>query len=169
MPNTKSFAPKEYEVKTGGSDFFKPQQGDNKFRILTDMISGIEGWKDNKPFRRPEGSTIDADEVDVDQKSGKPKINEFMAMYVYNYATKKIEIASFTQATIKKEILKYSRDEEWGHPDQYDITVSKSGEGLTTKYSFKFSPAKPLAKDVQTVVDAASPEFDLVKALSIES
>jgi len=168
MPKTQTFAPQDYEVKTGGSDFFKPQPGDNKFRILTNMISGVEGWRENKPFRRAEGCTISDDEVDVDARSGKPKKSEFMAMYVFNYTNKKVEVASFTQAGIKKEILKYSRDEEWGHPSGYDITLTKSGEGLLTKYSFKFSPAKPLSADVQKVVDEAQKTFDLEGALSVK-
>lgn len=166
---TSDFVPKDYEPTTGGSDFFKLVQGDNKFRILTDALIGKVGWNDNKPFRR--GGTdavIDASEVDVNDQ-GKPKIQEFMAFYVYDYAAEKVKIAEFTQATIKKELVKYAQDEEWGHPSQYDITINKTGEKLTTKYSFKPSPAKPLSKTVQAVVDEATPTFDLKGALGIDA
>ena len=33
------------------SQFAKLQMGANKFRILSDVITGWEGWKNNKPFR----------------------------------------------------------------------------------------------------------------------
>lgn len=164
-----TFVPKDYEVKTGGNDFLKLQSGDNKFRILTDAVVGVEGWKDNKPFRRGGANAkIDADEVDLDQKTGKPKISDFMAMYVYSYNDDKIMIASFNQVGIRKTIVEYASDADWGHPSGYDITITKTGDGMLSRYSMKPSPAKPLAKAVQVVVDEAEPEFDLVKALNIE-
>src|ERR1700690_4228214 len=113
-PKTSSFVPEGYEVKTSGGDFFKLTAGDNKFRILTDAVVGKEGWKDNKPFRRGGAdATIDADEVDMDAKTKKPKINDFMAFYVYNHNDGKIQIASFTQSGIKKAIVEYASDEDW--------------------------------------------------------
>lgn len=172
MPKTKpsSFVPEGYEVKTSGGDFFKLTTGDNKFRILTDAVVGKEGWKDNKPFRRGGAdATIDADEVDMDQKTKKPKINDFMAFYVYNHNDSKIQIASFTQSGIKKAIVEYAGDEDWGHPSKYDITVNKTGEGLTTKYTVKPSVPKPLAASVQKEVDLAAEFFDLENALGIEA
>lgn len=171
MPKTKtsSFVPEGYEVKTAGGDFFKLQPGDNKFRILTDAVVGKEGWRENKPFRRGGADAhIDSDEVDMDAKTKKPKINDFMAFYVYNHNDSKIQIASFTQAGIKKAIVEYASDEDWGHPQSYDLTVSKSGEGLTTKYAIKPSPAKALSPSIQKEVDLASEFFDLEGALGIE-
>jgi len=169
-PKSSSFVPKDYEVNTGGSDFFKLQPGDNKFRILTDAVIGKEGWKDNKPFRRGGvDAEIDVDEVDEDEKSGKPKINDFMAFYVLDHSDGKIKVAQFNQASIRKELVKYASDSDWGHPENYDITITKSGEGLTTKYSFKASPPKPLAPANEKLVAAASPTFDLEGALSIDA
>lgn len=173
MSTTSSFVPADYEVSSGGSNFFKPKAGENKFRILSDALVGKEGWKDNTPFRRAgTDAVIDESEVDVETnpKTGKtkPKINDFMAFYVYDYFTGKIAIASFTQAGIKKAILSYAQNEEWGHPSNYDLNLKKSGEGLLTKYELTPSPAKALAKEVQEVVDAAKPSFDLAHALSVE-
>lgn len=168
--NTKAstFAPAGYEVKTGASDFFKPKAGANKFRILTDSVVVLEGWKDNKPFRRDLELGIKDHEVDEDEKSGKPKINEIMAFYIYSYDEDKIMIASFSQATIKKEILALANDEEWGHPSGYDITIKKTGDGFQSRYTVTPSPKKALAKTVQAVVDEAEASFDLDKALTIE-
>lgn len=172
MPKAKasSFVPEGYEVKTSGGDFFKLAAGDNKFRILTDAVVGKEGWKDNKPFRRGGADAhIDADEVDMDVKTKKPKINDFMAFYVYNHNDNKIQIASFTQNGIKKSIVEYASDEDWGHPTGYDITISKSGDGLLTKYGVKPSVPKPLAAAVQKEVDLAAEFFDLENALGIDA
>lgn len=166
---TSSFIPKDYEVSDGASLFFKLKQGDNKFRVLSDALVGKLGWKDNKPFRRAGADAeISPEEVDVSDQ-GKPKIHDFMAFYIYDYATEKVCVAEFTQKGIKKEFVNYANDEEWGHPKEYDITISKSGEKLLTKYTFKPSPAKPFSKAVQAAFEEAEPTFDLAGALNIES
>lgn len=170
MPTRNTFVPKGYEPKSGNSDFFKFEAGDNKFRILTDAVIGKVGWKDNKPFRRSgEDAVIEADEVDVDAKTKRPKINEFMAFMVYSYDHEKVMLAEITQAGIKKAIVEFAQDEEWGHPSGYDITVNRKGEGFSSKYTVKPSPAKPLAKDIQKTVDAESEFFDIEKALNLDA
>lgn len=163
-----TFLPKDYEVIGAGSSFLKLKQGDNKFRILTDAVVGKEGWKDGNPFRRGGiEASIDPSEVDTNDR-GKPKIENFMAFYVYDYTAEKVSVFSPTQKSIHKELDKYASDEEWGHPNQYDLTITKSGEGLKTKYSVKPSPAKPLSKAARAVVDIVSEGFDLKAVLNIE-
>ncbi len=164
-----SFLPKDYEFKEAGSEYYKFDLGDNKFRILTDAVIGVEGWKDNKPFRRggPD-ATIDESEVDVDQKYGKPKINHFWAFYVWDYKNEKVAILELTQKSIQKALNAYASDADWGHPQGYDIVVTKEDNGGRVSYTVKTVPPKPLAAKVQAVVDEATPTFDIVKALSIE-
>lgn len=172
MPSKKvsSFVPEGYKVSTGGSDFFTPVAGDNKFRILTDSIVGKEGWKDNKPFRRAGlDAHIDADEVDMDEKTKKPKIKDFMAFYIFDHADNKIKVASFTQAGVKKAIMNYAAEEDYGHPTGYDLKLNKSGDGLLTKYAVTPSVPKPLSAAAQKEVDIASEFFDLEGALGIET
>lgn len=173
MPTVSTFLPKDYELKENGSDFMKFEEGDNKFRILTQATIFMEGWKDGKPFRRA-GATasISPDEVDLDYKysaDGKPKISEGWAFYVYSHKDEKVMLLSITQQSIKKEIMKYASDEEWGTPTEYDITVTRTTSGPKTTYSVKPSPAKPLAKAAQAIVDAVSDTFDVEKALNIEA
>lgn len=161
--------PQGYEVKSSGSDFLKLQNGNNKIRIISDIVVGVEGWKDIKPFRRGGmDAVIDPSEVDMDALTDKPKIHDFMAMYVYNHTTGKIEIASFTQATIRKEIVKYAVDSEWGDLEKYDLTITRTGDSMKTRYSVSPSPAKPLAKAIQQEVDDAKESFDLKTALTLE-
>lgn len=169
MSKVSTFLPKDYELKETGSDFMKFEDGDNKFRILTDAVIGVEGWKDNKPFRRGGAdATITPDEVDIDQKYGKPKINSFWAFYVYSYPDEKIMLLQINQKTIQKAIMGYATDEDWGHPSGYDLTVTRTDTGGKVSYSVKPSPAKPLAKAVQAQVDAVSETFDVETALGIE-
>jgi hypothetical protein len=172
MLDVSTFLPKDYEIKESGSDFYKFEDGDNKFRVLTPAHIGLEGWKDSKPFRRSgKGATITPDEVDMDYKfaaEGKPKISEFWAFYVYSHRDEKVMILSITQQSIKKGIMAFAQDEEWGNPEAYDLTVTRSDNNGKVTYSVKPSPAKPLAKAAQATVDAVSGKFDIVKALNIE-
>lgn len=164
-----SFLPKDYEMKEEGSDFLKLEDGDNKFRVLDDAVIGVEGWKDNKPFRRGgENASIDDSEVDIDQKYGKPKKSTFWAFYVWSYNNEKVMLLSLTQKTIQKAIMGYAQDEEWGHPSGYDITVTRTDNGGKISYAVKPSPAKPLKADIQKAVDAMKDSLDVVKAMSIE-
>lgn len=164
-----SFVPDGYKASSSGSDFFTFKTGENKFRILTDALVGKEGWRDNKPFRRKgTDAHIDKDEVDIDDRTKKPKINDFMAVYVFDHEDNKVKVAQFNQVGIKKTIISYANDEDWGHPSNYDFKVSKSGEGLLTKYTITPSIPKALPKEAQKVVDEQSEFFDLAGALGIE-
>jgi len=164
-----SFAPKGYEVKTEAGSFFKLKSGENKFRILTDAVVGKVGWKDNKPFRvGGVDAEISPKDVDTDEKTKRPKINDFMAFMVYDHIEGKVMLAEFTQASIKKGILALAENKDWGHPSGYDITVVKTGDGLNSKYTITPSPKKALPKTVQAQVDLEEEFFDLDKALGLE-
>lgn len=171
MTTTTEFLPKDYEFKEASSDFYKLEDGDNKFRILTPAVVGVEGWKDNKPFRRGgSNATIEEDEVDIDQKYGKPKINSFWAFMVWSYRDNKPMLFQINQKTIQKAILKFSSNEDWGSPvNTYDLTVTREDNGGRISYSVAPSPAKALKADIQKIVDAALPTFDVSKALNIEA
>lgn len=146
-----SFLPKNYKAPAGSGNFMKFQDGENRFRILSEAKIGWEGWKDGQPFRR-EGieRNINDDEVDTDSKYGKPKpkINHFWAFMVYDYTDKKIKILSLTQKTIMKGIEALVNDADWGDPVKYDISVAKTKKGERTTYSIKSYPPKPIAKEV---------------------
>lgn len=168
MPKN-SFVPEGYKVESGTGNFFKLASGDNKFRILTDAVVGKVGWKDNKPFRRTGAdASISPKEVDEDAKTGKPKINDFMAFYVFDHNEGKVKVAEFTQASIRKAIVALAENPDWGHPSGYDITITKTGDGFNSKYSITPSPKKPLPKTVQATVDAEEEFFDLEKVLGLE-
>lgn len=157
-----SFLPDDYDVPAEGGSFMKFEDGDNRFRILTPPVIGWQGWKGNKPFNR-EGveKNIADDEVDVDEKfgTGKPKISHFWAFIVWDYQADQISVLQLTQKTIMKAIQEYSKDEDWGNPTEYDLTVTKRKEGDFIKYSVKPSPHKDVKEAIQEAFDES--ELDL--------
>lgn len=149
-----SFLPKDYKAPAGSSDFFKFQDGENRFRIMSsEAIVGWEGWKDNKPFRRKGiEKNIKDSEVDLDtkfSKSGKPKINHFWAFIVWDYADKKLKILEITQKTVMKTLEGLVSDPDWGAPTAYDLSVNKSLVSGRTVYSVKAYPPKEMPKEIK--------------------
>ena len=151
-----TFLPKGYKAPAGSNSFMKLQEGANRFRIISDAVIGWEGWKDNSPFRR-EGIDINitADEVDVDAKYNKPKINHFWAFKVFDYTDSSVKLLELTQKTVLKAIQGLNDDADWGDPKAYDISITKTKEGDRTSYAVKAYPPKPLTDEVQEACDAS--------------
>jgi hypothetical protein len=137
-----SFLPKGYEVPTE-SNYFKLQNGENKFRILDSAIIGQVFWIETKEGRRPirkhQDEKISAGELDADSD-----IRHFWAFPVYNIKDKKIQIMEITQKTIMNAINALVKSNDWGDPKEYDLNVTREGEGKQTEYHVMPSPKKPL-------------------------
>lgn len=136
------FLPQDYEAPDSAGNYMKFQKGENKFRILSKPIVGWLDWKDKKPYRfqmkeKPE------------KPMGKDPIKHFWAFLIWDYATQSVKVLEITQATIQTSIANLSKDEEWGAPFDYDIKVTKKGEGMDTEYSVTPSPKKPLDETVK--------------------
>jgi hypothetical protein len=70
-------------------------------------------------------------------------------MVVYNYANKKIQILEITQKGIQKTLRALAKDEDWGSPIQkYDIVVTRTGDGMETKYEVLPKPATKLTEGI---------------------
>lgn len=150
----KNFLPEDYQVPaTGGGSYLKLTQGDTKFRILASAIVGWQYWNiDGKPVRLKELPTSTPADIRKDDEGNPEKIKHFWAFPVWNYATNKVEIAEFTQATIQKQIQSYVTDADWGSPvgdEGYDITINRTGERLSTEYQVKAVPRKPLPQEAK--------------------
>lgn len=130
------------------SQFAKLQDGTNKFRFLSDVVIGWEGWKDNKPFRH-EGDVcrIKPEDVDLNQ-NGLPNINYFWAMIVWNYIDKKVQVLELTQKTIMTPLYELEQNVDWGDLKNYDITITKKKEGGKTSYTVLGIPPKPLSEEI---------------------
>lgn len=144
-----SFLPQDYTIPTD-SKYMKFVAGENTFRILSDAITGWEWWTsetvDGKEVRKPnrvsEEDGIPAEEYNEDQP---PK--HFWAFVVWNYTDKKVQILEITQKGIQQAISALNRSKGWGDPKGYDISVTKVGEKLETKYSVM--PIPPLKVEVE--------------------
>ncbi len=137
-----------YEIPSESSNFMKLQDGDNKFRILTDFIIGWEDWIDNKPVR------YRMDAKPSKSHDPKKKIKYFWAFVVWNYAEEKIQILQISQKSIKNSILEMCKSEDWGTAYFYDIRINKKGEGINTEYHVTPVPHKPLPQLVRDAFDA---------------
>jgi hypothetical protein len=149
------FFPEGYEVPTKEGGYMKFEQGENRFRILCSPIMGYEWWVDedgevvakgekpkqgNKPVRAPMGQPVPVEAAET--------YRHFWAMVVWNYNAKKVQILQLTQGGIQKTIRALEKDKDWGSPMNYDLVVTRTGEGLETEYSVTPKPAKELDKAI---------------------
>jgi len=158
--------PKGTEVPKSSSQFMKLQDGVNRFRVLSDMVVGWEGWKDRKPFRH-EGQVckIKAEQVDLNQ-NGNPNINYFWAMAVWNYSEKKVQVLEITQKTIMTPLYDMEQNPDWGDLKGYDIEINKKKEGDKTSYTVLAIPPKPLSAEIIKAYEDS--KVDLTKLFSGE-
>ena len=119
------------ETATGG--YFKPMKGKpNKVRIISE--SPLVGWVQWTTENRPERFQDLKDKPDVEYQEGtKPK--RFIAMAVFNYETSSIQVWEMTQKTLIDQLNSISKDPDFGHPNNYDLKVNRTGEGLETSYT----------------------------------
>lgn len=148
-------APENYEVPKSESRYLKfKQPGNYKLRILQKPIFGWEAWTvDESGKDKPVRFAMNQKPADTSPyKRG--EINHFWAMPVWNYNTGRVEVLSVTQKSIQEAIEHYARNEDWGSPLGYNLTITRTGTGLAdTKYTVTASPHTPLAADIQAAWD----------------
>lgn len=140
-----SFFPAENKYM-GNTDYFKPSnilEGDEvRIRILSTPIVGWENWtEDNKPVRfYPQQKPRNL------PNPNKP-LRDFTAMVIWNYDLGMIQIWSFTQKNLKKSLESLNTNK--GSPLNYDIFVSRHGEGTDTRYILRCSTPHQVPKEVK--------------------
>lgn len=153
-----NFIPDGVEIPTGGR-YTKLVSGETtKLRIVSETITeGNVGWTtEPKPIRWRKSEVMP---TRVDWKP-EDKAKYFWAVTVYNYETKQIEIWEITQKSIMNALKSISIDEDYGHPNGYDVKVTREGKGLDTTYSLLPSPKKALSEDVQMALSACLPDIE---------
>ena len=76
-------------------------------------------------------------------------------MLVWNYRESKIQILELTQAGLKGELMSLANDtEDWGDPRKFDLTITKSGEKLDTRYAMTPKPPKKRSDEINDAVKA---------------
>lgn len=131
-----NFLPEDYKIPKSPSGYMRFEEGLNRIRVLSSAIVGYEYFtQDNKPVR----SRTPFEEMPTDiKKDG--KIKPFWAFVVWNYNLKMVQILELTQKTIMTGIKSLVDNPKWGDPKQYDIAITKIGEGLDTEYSVQGEP-----------------------------
>ena len=137
-----NFLPDDYEVPAKNINYFKFEDGENRFRVLATPILGWVWWEtekdgSRKPIRIPMDQEVPA-AVDKDE------VKHFWGMPVWNYKEEKIQVLEITQKGIQKSIKTLSGDSDWGNPVNYDLVVVKTGQKLDTEYQVSPKPAKKL-------------------------
>jgi hypothetical protein len=140
------FLPTGYEVPASPSNYMKFVEGENTFRVLSSAIVGYVYFnKENKPTRSR--TTFEETPDDI-KKDG--KVKPFWAFTVWNYETKQIQILEVTQKGIMQSIKALVDNKKWGNPKGYDITITRTGEGLDTEYSTMPNPHSEMSDDIKT-------------------
>ena len=155
-----SVLPKDYKEPVT-SNYMKFEQGENTFRILSQVITGMEYWKttndgDRKPIRVKDGVKIPLGELEADKEGDLIMPKHFWAMVVWNYNAKKVQILEITQKTIRKAIMALERNTKWGDAAEFDITVEREGEGFDTTYTTTPNPKEELDEKIVKEYEAMS-------------
>jgi hypothetical protein len=71
-------------------------------------------------------------------------------MPVWNYKLGVVQILEITQKGIQATLKGLVKNEDWGSPTGYDITIVREGETMQdTKYEVIPSPPRELSKDIK--------------------
>lgn len=149
---------------SSGSNYLKITEDAQEFRILTSPIIGREYFRADGDKVTPVRQKEEFDWIPSDSKDGsKPK--EFRAFPIWNHTLGKVQIAEITQASIKKEILKYVQDaENRGDPKKYDFRISRTGKGKETRYTLTALPKSKFESEADEKW-----AFELAKPINLEA
>jgi len=146
------FLPKNYEAPKGSSNYLKLEEGQNKFRIVSDAVIGYEYWTNgNKPVRLRDYPKTKPADIRLND-DGSYTVKHFWAFIVLDRKDARVKILEITQASIMRNIEDLVVNEEWGDPKEYDITISRTGSGMETRYTVQPSPNKKLTKEEKSLV-----------------
>lgn len=157
--------------------------GSIRFRFFGAGRTGWEGWVEleggkSKPFRweaLPEEGDLPPN---IRLTDGKPQIKRFIAGIVYEYKLNKageivedegqFKIITITQKSIITELCKYIADPDYGDPNEYDLKLSRSGEGLKTEYVLTPAPPKAVSKSIAAAWEEEQSKIDLDAYMACE-
>lgn len=144
------FLPKDYQVPASSGNYMKLVEGVNEFRVLSKPVMGYEYWNtENKPVRAKDLWVSTPDDIKLNRDGSQTAIKHFWAFPVWNYASKSVQILEITQTTIMGAIQSLVNNPKWGSPQEYDLTVNRTGSGLDTEYSVMPNPKTPLDEEIK--------------------
>lgn len=118
-------------------------------RIMCPFVTGYEGWtEENKPVRGMELESFSKD-IKWRVENGKAQTPKpFWATVVWNAQAGRLQVWSFTQATIYRQLYDLLDNKKWGALNAYDITLTRKGDGTKTEYTVVPNPKEPLSDEV---------------------
>lgn len=145
------FLKEDYKVPTDSKYLNKFPQGETNFRVLSSAVTGYEYWRMNgekaEPVRAKEMWKKFPTDIKPD-KDGAKKVLHFWSFVVWSYEESAIKIMNIKQKTIMNAIKDLVDNKNWGDPKEYEITITKSGEGFDTKYSVMPNPKSELPESI---------------------
>lgn len=60
------------------------------------------------------------------------------------------------------QVQNFAADPDWGDPTEYDIKVTRQGEGVKTKYLLMTCPKRPLSNDDKAAITEANLDVEAV-------
>ena len=150
--------PKGYEMPVTKSKYAKINLGENKFRILSDPITGWVYFNhESKPVRKRDQSEIVLSDI-WEWKYGKKDPDHFWTFIVWDYSQERVNILELSKKTILKAFSEYLADPDFSDPTSYDISIKKSWSWKETEYAFKVGkhseiPAEAIEQLAETTID----------------
>lgn len=148
MENKSTFLPSNYSKPKVNSNYLRFEEGENKFRILSDAITGFIDWDKSgdkpKPIRTPEPQPA----------LGENKVKHFWSFVIWDYKEQKVKILEITQSGIQEDIMALHGNEAWGNPQKYDLVITRKGKELDTKYSVVAIPPTDLDPEITRLYEA---------------
>lgn len=139
------FLPKDYDLPGTSGGYMRLEKGKNKFRALSDTLRGYEYWVEDDEGNRSPVRVEDTEDI---PKKYKGESKYFWAFVVWNYETENIEILELTQKTIMRPMLELIKNDKWGDPKEYDLTITREGDGFETKYTITPDPKEKISKEI---------------------
>lgn len=150
------------KVKTGGSDFYRLEQGMNRLRI----VSGVEERGTHFASSQKKSFSCQGKDTCEYCKAG-DKVKMKFLMYVIDRRDNQVKLAEFGYSIVR-EVAKLQKDEDYAfaeYPD-YDLKITKSGEGMNTEYTVTPAPNKsPLTAQEAADVAKQTPLHEVAERL----
>ena len=129
--------PSSYEVPEGGggSVFYKIKKGDNQFRVLDVPLTGYVWFEETPDGLSPKRSR------DIGDVPSGEKAKHFWFVPIGMEGN--VKLVEITQKSILSELAMLDRSPIWGHLSDYEVIVTKTGDGLDTTYSVTPCPKTP--------------------------
>lgn len=142
------------EVSTTGR-YINPSKIDGEIRVrfFGEGISGYEAWNTENRPERWETKPSELPGNIRKNEDGRDPLKRFIAATVWDYDTEEFKVLSLTQKTLISALMHLMTDEDWGDPLEYDIKISKKGEGMGTEYKLTPCPKKAVATKVMGAYD----------------